>query len=180
MKYDIKLKASNITPRQVDNGDIIAVHRPFDIKSPATYLSAAIRKFTKGFWNHSDMFVKVHGELYVIGAIGRGVVPIHFDEWRRMHRRYFIISKADRKYTTTEILKYSGKKYDFFTTFIVQAIFIIFGVWIGPKGQKAERRLNCAEFVSMVRGYKDSYKMDTMQILKAEGDRVNYKEIYYT
>lgn len=192
------IHALEIKAKDLSTGDGIIVHRPFDWKSPATYLSAGIRYFT-GYWNHTDVIVKLYGKIYVLGAVGRGVVLLPFDKWVRLHSRYFLICKSDKNYSESKVLRHSGKKYDLKTLLFTQPIYILSrwlfsfifkyfkrkinnndGLWLGEKGIVSERKVVCSELYALIRGYKDSYKTTTMDIVYKERHNINFNTIYFT
>lgn len=192
------ISAYNIREEDLETGDLLIVHRPFIWKVLATYLSAIIRFFT-GFYNHTDVIVKIYGKLYVLGAVGRGVILISFDKWIRMHHRVFVIAKADRNYSETEVLRHSGKKYDLKTLLFTQPIYILSrwfikflfkyfqikinnndGFWIGKKGIVSERKVVCSELAALIRHYKNSHKITTMDIVEKEKTRIDFNKVYFT
>ena len=147
---------------EIRNGDIALLHNYFNWKKPMTYLSWAIRFFTRSPWNHAGILVVIDSEVFVIEALAKGITKRNFKEWNIPSDKYYEIlrpkerlSKLDEHRVAFEALSLVGIPYDYFNIILHQPILIIFGIWIGRKKQ-GNKKLVCSELVAYL--YRDRIK----------------------
>jgi len=167
--------------KELKTGDIVIEHTKFRWNKPLTYLSLMIRIFQWldvrkrmwARWNHSGViYVSTTGVPYVIDAVAKGLTMRRYEVWTGYGRKEWMVIRpigaellpGDRK----KMLDAVGTPYDFWAL-LTQAIHILtLGIlWIGPKGDKAIKKLYCSEFAAWVWKFmfKDWYKIHTAELL---------------
>lgn len=130
-------------------GYVIFVHNYLSLFKPASWLSYAIRLFTRTQWNHAAIVLTVGTDILIVEAKGKGVVATHFDIWLQKDRKYSI---REPRYMPDDIERKIasslGKEYDFVSLLFYQVILRITGKWIGSTGMEAQHKLYCSELVA--------------------------------
>lgn len=114
-------------------------------------------------YHHNGIIVEVWGRLFVAEAAERGfkLAPLSeaYDEYSWLNRIDIITpnmpyTEEEKKKICEKATFYNMKitRYDFLN-FLFQIYLILFGKWIGPKGQKAENRFYCSEAVATITNY---------------------------
>lgn len=152
-----------MTKEQYDTiqvGDIILVRN-------AAWLSRMIRKFMNGYrkrqglpkrelWSHAAMVIDVWGHKYVAEAQKEGIIVRDLkDAYGNSVDRIKVRSpkkaytKKEKELVTKSALAdvMDPTRYDYFGL-LHQIFYVTTGKWIGPKGDKADRRLYCTEAVA--------------------------------
>lgn len=69
---------------QINTGDVLLVSRK-------TLLARIIQWFQENEWNHAGIIVDIYGELFVIEAIEKGVVPTKYSDKLNSNRKLMIL-----------------------------------------------------------------------------------------
>lgn len=135
-------------------GHLISTYSPFVWYKPHRWLSAGIRAFTGSKWGHSAALIDLWGEWYVIEMDpSPRITP--FEKWKQtdkvMQVSEFKFLYNDKLWASLALGKQDGgTKYDYFSLFIYQPIYILTGQWIGRKSNKADTRLYCSEYIALI------------------------------
>jgi len=143
---------NNLFKMKIQSGDI------FLTTSKKSFLSKAIRFFTKSKISHSELLIKTWDYPLCYGAIGIGVRGTDIVRWisdkyiivRRPNKYLTGINKEEEKRIATKACSRLGIKYDFMSLLYYQVIYQLFGKWKGKTEQKALNRMYCSEFVAWV------------------------------
>jgi hypothetical protein len=141
-------------------GDIICCSTPFSIKSPISWLSAAIRKVSKSDWSHCAVAVSVWGRTFVSEALATGIVLRPLEEWPRgcnvcVMRPKEAINEKD--WCIRALSKVGHTGYDYGSLFWYQLIYQLTGHWVGrtAASKKADQKLYCSEYAGWL--YKEQF-----------------------
>lgn len=160
----------------IKTGDIIFFRSKFYWYSPMSWLSAAIRLFAKIKYNHVGIIIEIDKCLFVLEAIGRGIIPTpleyRYDKSDCIIVRPKKVSKTFRK----DALSYVGyTKYDLMGLLVHQAVWTASGyrIWIGKKGPKeAKKTLYCYEYSSLMEGDKDWWMVKPKEYLERNRKKI--------
>lgn len=130
-----------------------------------SWISKAIRWWTKSQYSHTAMYVEVWGQPYIVDAQKDGFNLRPYDKWMQKYEYEFDISrspfaksKANRKELAVRALSKVGvTAYDFESLLLRQPYKIITGKW--RKRKKENDRMYCSEAIAWIHGVKDAYKM---------------------
>lgn len=160
-----KIKFDKISIGNLQTGDVILFHTPFNLLSPGTWLPVFIRFFQRNRFNHAALFLR-HANLScsIIEAKGKGVLLS--DAFQSLYNADIAIlrhySFADSDYADfnscyEKAMSLLLIKYDFagclFHQLVKQVADIIdddINFWIGPKNKNAARRFYCSELVAFI------------------------------
>lgn len=126
-------------------------------------LSKLIMKFTKSNYSHAALAIEVWGEICIIDSQKDGTNLRLLKEWGKNYKyKYDIVRPFS---FTTEMKSRAIEKmgftpYDFYSLVILQPLYLITKRWFGKRGEKAEKRMYCSEFVAYVFGIKDDFEMN--------------------
>lgn len=139
---------------------ILLVHTPFDWKRPITTLPHLIRKVAGVYNNHGSFLID--GKIYESDI--NGVVEVPISKWAKNQTiTVYDVPKNKTEYNgNSEWLakQLVGKhKYDFFSLFVWQPIYLGLGWYLGPKNRKASKRFYCFEYLAYVLGNENYYKI---------------------
>lgn len=167
------------------HGDTVFIHNNPRIKEPGTYLGWIIRWFLdvvnwiKGLppirENHCGNIIEENGVLYLIEtgwnpARMRGeVIKTEWNRWKTARDQgYYEVKTPGFKYDPDIYamrLNYSlGTPYDFPSVLFYQPIYQLTGIWIGRKGEKALRKLQCNELSAWAYQLDGWEKMDPTKL----------------
>lgn len=153
-------------------GDVIVTRNPFKWYDPLSWLSTAIRFFARTYYNHAKLVVYNWGIPFVNEAIGRGVVTHQMGT--RMRGKEIMLLRPVAETREKSIAyranaKLGVTKYDFLGL-IYQAIFLTTGKWIGPRGEKADKRQYCFEYIGWVyiNLFPKHYRITPGEIINSE------------
>lgn len=151
---------------QIEELYVISVHHPFIWYKPMRYICAAIRFFTKSFWNHTALLVKEDKKsLYVVEMGAKGIEMTLFDDWGE--DKIIYVNKTPYKYDKDragfliKIMLELRLKYDYRGTFWYQLLYSI-GKWINAKFKtkiswmgftdagRAAQKFYCSELVGYI------------------------------
>lgn len=144
--------------RDLKTGDIIYTRMPFVWYKPLRYVSWAIRKVLKTWYNHIAIVVFVWGKPYVAESTSGGVKITPLDKWVR---DYQLIIKRPKTILSESriaqrIMRYQGfTGYDYISLVWYQVLLQITGKWHGKKRDAADDKLYCSEYVALV--YKEDW-----------------------
>jgi hypothetical protein len=132
-------------------------------------ISKLIRFATKSKYSHSAFKFDLQGTSFVVEAQKKGVYIISFTEWQKKYKYKFdSIEIFGNPYKIKkEALSYCGAtNYDFFSLNVAHPIKILTGIWIGPKGLKAKKKMTCSEFIATVLKYEGAHDMTPDELYK--------------
>jgi hypothetical protein len=126
---------------------IILEHTKFKPLKARTYLSAAIRHFDKTYYNHVAIIINIDGIDYVFEAWKR-VMLTPLEHWKRPGNIYKEIEvEADEDFARQKALSMCGwVEYNYLGTMLWQLIYQKTGKWYGPTGDRANKKVQCAQF----------------------------------
>lgn len=163
-------------------GDILNTHNTFVWWKPWRYLSLAIRVFQrirygKFAWvGHTAIAVRVKDTIWVYEADPK-VMVTEYSKWAKDKKvsvtRLPVEMWIGHGVNPTDIYldceKELGTKYDYLGLLFYQPIFILTGLWIGPKKDK---RVYCSEFVARIldknfKLFPNTYEINPAKIWEA-------------
>ena len=145
---------------------IVSVRHPFVWKIPMRYMSAAIRFFTRSYYNHTALLEEYEdGSRKIVEMNANGINRHDYDEWAQdylieVHRPMFDVEHGKAQ-TIIDLCVELKLKYDYRGTLWYQMVWSIgkainrwFGTnikWMGyTSAGKAAQRFYCSEFVGWV------------------------------
>lgn len=133
----------------------ILVRHNFSIFDVSSWLSALIRFFTKGYYNHSALLFVIEDKTFVLEARFGGIVVATWDEWLK-HRpnKKFMIGTTHIPLNIDNFYNCWGVKYDIKSLF-QQAVYITTGKWFG---KNATDKVNCAEVIAWIYDMDEPHK----------------------
>lgn len=145
-----------IRPDLVDKGilktgDIIVQHSKSYWYKPSTWPARVIRKMTDSNWNHSAEVLVVHGEVFVIEALGGWITVSRWKEFCQPGRYISVLrmkwfeSKFHEKEYIIKAAMQLDKRYDYFWIFKL-FIYICSGWWVNPSKSISEKNWRCSEY----------------------------------
>lgn len=160
--------------------------QPFDILScqGSSLISKGIRLFTGSRTTHTAQVVSAWGQLYIIDAQKNGVNPKPFDEWVKKYNYKYTIHRPEleklnvneKQFNIRAFSKSGVKKYDFFSLFVRQPLFIITGKWIGKKSWDDEK-FYCSDYVGWLWYVPKFWQKSPVQLEKYLDNNSNFKRI---
>lgn len=154
---------------QLKTGDVVLIRQnTFKIYNPITWVAEGIRIFCRTRYNHCGVIVKNWGVPVLNEAKAIGVVSTPVDI--ALNNKEVVIRRfrglVDEKEFAIRANSYLGKTpYDFWSLFIVQPVFIVFGKWIGKSGKSADKKHNCSEYCYVTYHNSKAYKMSPKDLL---------------
>ncbi len=153
-------------PGKLEYVAVVSVHHPFVWWKPMRYICAAIRFFTKSYWNHSAILVKEKGRSdYIVEMGAKGIERSEYVEWCEdkiihVHKPTFKYDKQHMMLIISLLLKLK-MKYDYRGTFWYQLLYSIgkfinriFGTnikWMGfTSAGRAAQKFYCSELVAFL------------------------------
>jgi len=156
-------------------GDVVLFRYAFKWYNPATWLSFIIRLFTAAKYNH----VAVIAGNCIYESVGGGVRKVELykrlsGQNVRILRPYAPI-ESEYNLTLRAESRVGKTKYDVISLIFFHPIHILFGVWLGRRGKKAERAMVCSEFVAWVYGWQYWYKTDNEDFENSDKFTIAYE-----
>jgi hypothetical protein len=150
---------------QLRTGDVLLVHNYFNPKDAVTYISAAIRLFSRCYFNHSAIILKEDGVTYVVEAVYPKVTKTPFSEWIKKGKREILVQRRSKVNVTFKVLagrikRQIGKKYDV-AALLIHLPLMLITKWLGEENYtgKSEldaiKRVYCFEIIANV--YREFY-----------------------
>jgi len=139
-------------------GDIVYTRMPFVWYKPLRYVSWAIRKVLKTWYNHIAIVVFIWGKPYVAESTSGGVKITPLLEWIRDYKLIIKRPKSllSEKKIASRIMEYQGfTGYDYISLVWYQLILQITGKWHGKERDAADDKLYCSEYAALV--YKEQF-----------------------
>jgi len=147
---------------QFKHGDTLLIHIPWEWNKIETYSGACIRFFINMWnkltnephcrFNHAESIVEIDNILYAFGAIKNGFKQRYLEEIleKKIPENYLILTPRfnyDKELYKEQAIKWKDIKYDYAGTFFHQLIRLTSFelIWIGKKGEKANKKLYCTE-----------------------------------
>lgn len=125
----------------------------FDILSceGQSLIAKGIRLFTGSRTTHTAFVIEIWGSLYIIDAQRNGVNLKPLEEWNKKYNYKYIIHRPKfeiekQKFTDKAMACIGFSNYDFYSLFIRQPIYILFGKWLGKKSRN-DKRFYCSDYV---------------------------------
>lgn len=137
----------------MQTGNVILVHNPFQLFRPITWLAWLIRAVTKTYYNHCALVLVDNEEVYIVEALGKGVVKTPIKYWQTRAKREItilpIMAQPDR------ITVHVGKRYDWPSLFYLGLIRVPLKkcstlTWLGLVPRNPEKKLYCYELAALV------------------------------
>lgn len=133
-------------------GDLILFHTQLKWYSPMSWLSVAIRFFTKSYYNHIGVVVVNWGVPFLNEAIETGIITIPLTE--RLDGRAIRVIRPkkaidEKSFAVKANSKLGHTGYDFSGLIIYQLIFQMTGHWLGhTDAGGADKRMYCGEYAA--------------------------------
>lgn len=165
---------------KIQEGDCFLV-RNKKIYNVATLLGAAIRGVLDTEYNHFSMVVKYNDDLWILEAIGKGVIVTEKLDTYIMNRgrQLKVLAWNINLITFREgVDLVTGKKYDLFNVLVLQFLRVMLakiGITYKIKSKNQDRRFFCTEAGGIVMGLENWYEMTPKDFDKM----YNYKYILY-
>jgi hypothetical protein len=164
----------------VQSGDIVLFRNEFVWNEPMTWLSTAIRLFTKCEYNHCAIAVNDWDVLMLNESLWDGVISRPMElHLSRIHSRIAIIRKTNRPPERDLCVRANSKlgiPYAYDALIIYQVLYRVFGIWIGKKRREAMKSMVCSEYCAWVHGLKKWWLYSAKELMKEPGFEMVYKE----
>ena len=152
-------------PANLSAGDMLLVHGGKSIV--ALGITEFMREYCRinGYkyeqlYHHAALVVWDRGQLRIAEAVGRGWQvrpPLEAYSLEEFHERVDVF-RPSIDWSSQEVIRLSDLAIDYsekitrydYANFLFQMYWIRHGVWLGPKGAKAEGRLYCSEGVATI------------------------------
>lgn len=166
----------------IQSGDIILFRTGFTWYDPLTWLSAAIRFFTKCYYNHCGICVINWGKPFINESNIKGVIARPLSKYIIRDKTKIIILRdkatLNEKYISTTANEMLGTKYDFSSLFFYQLYFRLTGKWIGRTKEAAVKDgMVCSEYVAWCYNLNSWWLYSAKELLNSNLFKVVYKEI---
>ncbi len=131
---------------------VILEHTKFRPLAIHTYLSVAVRYFDKTFYNHCAIIINIDGIDYVFEAWKR-IILTPLEHWYKKGNTYKIVEvEGNEDYARKKALSMVGwVEYNYLGTMVWQLIYQKTGKWYGPTGDRANKQVQCAQFIEICR-----------------------------
>lgn len=165
-------------------GDIILFHTKVRWYKPLTWLTAAIRFFSKSYYNHAGTVVINWDVTFLNEAIETGVISIPLKDRldgkdiKVLRRKTMRVT--EKVFATKANSKLGHTGYDFSGLLWYQLIFQLTGCWLGHTGKAAEGRMYCGEYSGWTHQdlFPEYWKTAPADIDRNEGFLTIFKGIY--
>ncbi len=130
---------------QVQDGDVLHC-------SSNGIIGRAIKKFTKSKLNHTALVIQIWDKLFVIDAQANGVNLKTFEDWVKVYKYKYKVSRPkvwNKEMKIKAISKVGITGYDFASLLVYQPLYLLTGKWYGKK-KHADSKMYCSEYVSWV------------------------------
>jgi hypothetical protein len=140
---------------EVANGTVILERTKFNLEKPRTIVSAGIRLVDNTDRNHVAIVIYVDGVPCVFEAWKR-VICTELKHWMRPENSYEFVPPApdfDADFAKNTAMDMMGwTEYNYLGTLFFQLIYQLSGrtIWLGPSGDAANKKVQCAQFVGML------------------------------
>jgi len=136
----------------------LIVHTPLNWKRPLTFISWAIRKFAKTYYNHAAFLITIDKNQFIVEADMHGVILIPFKDWIKEQK--VTVYKVPKSYRAKALSKVGNTKYDFASLLFYQLINTVTGKYYGYTDErKAAEKFYCYEYLAWVLGLSKWYSM---------------------
>jgi hypothetical protein len=137
----------------VKSGDSVLFRNEFIWDEPMTYLSAAVRFFTKCFYNHCAIIIKDWDIPFINESNAKGVITRPMQEHIERTKTKIIILRPkfafDEKEFCIRANSLLGTKYGFSDLLFYQLLYRVTGIWKGRTEQAAiNDGMVCSEYVA--------------------------------
>lgn len=138
---------------KLKTGDVIFTRMPLVWYKPIRFVSWAIRKVLKTWFNHIAIYIELYGKPYVAESTIGGVRIIPFDKWAKdseieVKTPTFIEPPFEIGHNIMAYQGFTG--YDYTSLIWYQIILQATGKWKGQKGAKAQKKLYCSEYAALI------------------------------
>jgi hypothetical protein len=134
------------------SGDVVLFRNEFVWRHPKTWISAAVRFFTKCYYNHCGIIIFDWNMPMINEATGKGVIARPLKEYLERNKTKIIILRFSPMPPERAIAMRAnaklGTKYDVGSLVIHQLIYRTLGIWIGRTEEQAEKKMVCSEYVA--------------------------------
>jgi hypothetical protein len=173
----VKYKGEKIELR---SGDVVLFRNEFVLTHPKTWLSAAVRFFTKCQYNHCGIIVSSWCTFMINEAKGYGIVTSPANRYLQRNKTKILILRfspqpSERAICTRANSKLATK-YDRSNLVIHQVILRTLGIWIGRTEKAAENKMVCSEYVAWCFELEEWWLYSAAEILKDQRFRIIYQE----
>lgn len=171
-------KGQNI---QVQSGDVVLFHSGFLWYRPMTYLSAAIRLFTKCYYNHTGLIVSNWQVHFINEALAQGVTARPLQDHIHRSKTNILILRPKTPIAEEQFCVKAngevGENYDYRNLLIYQLIYRIIHTWVGTKNDAAVKDgFVCSEYVAWAYNLPNWWKYSTAEIYKSDQFQIIYQE----
>lgn len=135
-----------------------------------SWISRAIRWWTKSKYSHTSMYLEVWGQPYIVDAQKDGFNLRPYYKWVEKYDYDFDVSRSPatgnsnyrKDLAKRALTKVGVTAYDFESLLLRQPYKIITGKW--RKRKKESNRMYCSEAIAWIHGVKDAYKMSPQDL----------------
>lgn len=141
----------------LQTGDILHCHGK-------TWVSKAIRWFTKSWVNHTAVVVEVWGHTYIVDAQKNGVNPKPLEAWLKEYNYEIIVArpktgpKDPRTFSIRAFMKVGLTGYDYNSLIFRHPWAIITKKWARDKDTN-DKRMVCSEYVAWLYQVEKPYRI---------------------
>jgi len=149
-------------------------------------LSRAIRRVTRGRFNHTAIVVQWAGMLFIADSQNDGTQLRPFDEWTAKYGYKYIIHRSIlypdltfQENLTERVLKVIGSTpYDFKSLLWYYPRYVVSGRWRGKRKDAALKRMFCSEFVAYVHNVDNFWKISPQELYEILEDNKIYFQVW--
>lgn len=148
-----------------------------------SWLSKAIRWFTKGWCNHTAVVIECWGQPYIVDAQKNGINPKPLEAWLREYNYEIEIARPNvgpkdpRAYSIRAFIKVGLTGYDYNSLIFRHPWAIITGRWAKDQDPNQDKMV-CSEYVAWLEQIEKPYRI-TPKKLRDYTHRGNYSHYDY-
>lgn len=153
-------------------GDVILFKTKFHLLKPMSWLSSLIRLFTKSKYNHVGLFIESWGEMFLIEAIGKGVIVRPCTYMNRPGNDILILEPNfdyDSKELSKKVTKQLGKSYNYKLLILEQAWYRLTGDWWGRTNvnHNQEKSFVCSSLIAWAFCFPEWWKWSAKEFYES-------------
>lgn len=147
-------------------------------------LGKAIRLVSRGEFNHSAIVIKIGRQVFVADSQNNGTNLKTIEVWKKEYNYSYVIHRyihANKdwgaNFRNRALSKTGVTGYDFASLILWQPILLLTGKWFGKKGEKADKRQYCSEYVAWCHEVPNPWEMSPKKLFEWFEGSENYKNI---
>jgi hypothetical protein len=168
--------------REIDiqSGDIILFRNEFVWSRPRTYLSTAIRGFTKCYYNHSGIIVNDWDTLMINESLIEGVISRPLEQHIERSKTKILVRRPKVPLVEKDFCSRANSKlgipYGFKDLLLNEPLYRIFGIWLGHTSEHAEKAMVCTQYIAWCHKLENWWLYSDRELLESDYFVTTYQE----